>query len=257
MAKVTTGFAGAGGPASRRPGARAASAALALVAAALAGCDPHVEGNGVFLEEDRTGDLGQLEVRGVAVWDGVAAIVTVGSPRSVKVSGDANVLSKLRTSVVTDEETGLAYLNVSVSTSYTSVHPLRVVATLPDVSLLRARGIENTPEETPSSVDARAVATAALHVLAGEGSEVKVAGAGAGGSPALGVELSGGASLDARLYAVSRAEVELSGDSLAQVRASERVDGVAVPPSRVTNVLAEAAVCAVEDGQGNEVSCAP
>ncbi|HEY6098390.1 MAG TPA: DUF2807 domain-containing protein, partial [Anaeromyxobacter sp.] len=77
-----------------------AAAALLSVAGALAGCQPYVQGNGVYREERRN-DLGAFT--GVHLEDGIEATVTAGiAQQMVTVSGDANVLPYIETEVRTE-----------------------------------------------------------------------------------------------------------------------------------------------------------
>lgn len=226
----------------------------ALLAAALAACEPHVDGNGVFLEEDWSG-LPAFE--GVQVEDGVEAIVTVGGQKSVKLSGDENVVSKVAPQVIDDAETGVKVLRVRVEESYTTFHPLRLVVTVPALSLIRASGHS---DDTETSVDASGVQAAALRVSIADRARVVVQGAGTGGTSTLLATVSGHSTeegvaveLDARSYPVAAAEVALSGGARAWVKASQEVTGSAASGTVIRNFGVGA--CLVVDGQGEPLTC--
>jgi hypothetical protein len=220
--------------------------ALALaVAFALAGCNPEVQGNGVLREEPRSVSA----FLGVSVTDGVQVRVTAGASQRVVVSGDENVVQHVLTAVSTDTKAGIQVLEVSVNYDYTTTHPLVVTVEIPELRLVRAHG--------GSQIDARSVAAERFRVEAFDGSDVVLAGAGTGDSPALEVVLSGSqhlAHLDARAYPVATAVVDLTGSARAELRASVSVSGVARPGSTVEN--AGSGTCLVQDGQGNAVTCA-
>ena len=76
----------------------AAAAAIAL----LAGCNPEVQGNGVYFEDQRTRDA----FEGVHVERGIAVYVTAGENQSIKVIGDANVVPNIATVVLDSEMVG-------------------------------------------------------------------------------------------------------------------------------------------------------
>ncbi len=227
----------------RSPGA--AVAALALVAAM--GCVPAVQGNGIFREETR--DVPAF--LGLSVQDGMFVTVTAGGPQRVAVSGDENVVQHVQTTVHTDVALGIQVLEAKVTLveSYTSVHPLRLTVTVPELRLVRV--------QDPTRVEAKSIAAERFRVEAGDGGDVVLSGAGTGAAPVLDVVLSGtahGANLDARAYAVATANVDLTGSTRAEVQANGTVTGTAAPPSRVEN--SGTGTCEVTDGAGTAVSCA-
>ncbi|BDG03339.1 GIN domain-containing protein [Anaeromyxobacter oryzae] len=226
-------------------GSPAIVAALALLA--TAGCNPVVQGNGVFHEETRSVPA----FLGVSAEDGILVTVTAGGAQRVTVSGDENVVQHVETTVHTDVALGIQVLEAKVTfvDSYTSVHPLRLTVTVPELQLVRV--------QDPTRVEAKNVAAERFRVEAGDGGDVVLAGAGTGAAPVLEVVLSGvqhGAHLDAREYAVATSDVTLTGSSRAELQASLAVTGTAVPGSRVEN--SGTGTCRVTDGAGDPVSCA-
>lgn len=233
------------GPRSPRPVRRIGSrvAALALLALAAA-CTPEIQGNGVFREETR----GLPHFVGVASKDPIIVSVTVGPVQSVRVSGDANVVTELETRVRADDARQLPVLELEVTDEFTPVHPLRVDVTVPELQLVVA--------EDAATVDASGVSSGLLAVEASDGSVVRLAGA---GGARLELSLSGGehggARVDAASYPVATAAVALTGGARAEVRASGAVTGTAAPGCAVVNLGAGS--CLVTDGLGAPVPCSP
>ncbi len=227
-------------PSARRS---AVVAALALAAAGL-GCTPYVQGNGVFGEEQRT----TKAFLGVQVEDGIVANVAVGTPQSVLVSGDANVVQEVATEVVPDAATGFTVLRVHMMVSqWSSVHPLRVDAVTPELRLLRASG--------ESSVAATGVAATTFTVDGTEDAVLRLSGPGGGD---LAVTLAGehvGSLLDASAYPVATAHVDVSSRSRAELDATSQVDGTVTADASVHN--ADPSVCQLTDPTGAAASCAP
>jgi hypothetical protein len=112
--------------------------ALWLGAALLAGCNPLLQGNGVYLEETRTFPVA---FEGVRCEEGVTTVVTVaeGEPQSVKVIGDANLVSGYATALA--DAGGLTILRVWVSLEddYAPTIPPKVVVTVPAFSYVYAQ----------------------------------------------------------------------------------------------------------------------
>ncbi len=223
-------------------------AACSLVALALAGCDPYVQGNGVYLEERRPG---LAPFVGLHVEDGIEATVTAGTPaQDVLVSGDANVVAYIRTQVEMDG--GRSVLHVFVSEQFGKTIPPRVVIDVPTFEyVLATQG---------SRAHVRNAATPAFRVIADQGSALDLAGA--NGSVAAGesisVELASGAVLDAASYPVSQsASVALSGASLARLRSDGPVTGTVANASELDNLLGSGDCSGVVADQASRVRCRP
>lgn len=184
--------------------------AAALVLLAGAGCD-RIRGDGVLRVEPRSVGDG---FHAVSVGSGVLATVAAGLAPSVTVSGDENVVSRLDTEVVG----GVLEVRLAVD-GYESVHPLRVVATLPLLDRVDAT--------EQSRVSVSGVQAEAFAVRASDGAEVVLAGP---GGATLSVELSGGdhggATLDASGYRVSDgASVVVSSGARARIDSDGDVTG--------------------------------
>jgi hypothetical protein len=207
-------------------GSRLALAALL----ALAACEPYVQGNGHFLEENRTSALASF--RGVSVEDGVEVTVTANTPaaqRSVVVSGDSNLVPYIRTSIVMDRVPGVPILHVSIADltgGYDPTIPPRVVVKEELVEYLRASG--------KSRIQVQGAATSLLTVAGEDRSEISVAAPAltTDAGDALVVTLAGQSSLDATSYPVkapdatsAAATVTLSGGS----RAALHADAAEIP----------------------------
>lgn len=220
----------------------AGSAGL-LLAAALAACEPYVEGNGVLREEVR--ELPAFV--GVVISDGIQAAVTAGAEQLVRVSGDENVLDFVET-VVSDRAAVGRVLEVKTASSYQSKNPLRVAVSLPVLAFVSAA------DAAPVTISG--AAAPAFTVEAVDGSHLVLSG---GGGERLAVTLGGGqhggASLDARGYPVATAEVALTAGARAQLAAAVSVTGTAAGASRVENEGAGA--CTVTSTEGSVVVCAP
>lgn len=235
------------GKSSRLPGRTgrgvAAVASVWLGAlAALPGCEPWVIGNGVFKEETRP----VAPFTAVSVQDGIEVQVAAGSAqRSLKVSGDENVLEHVKTSVKS-EASGPTLVVESDILNLETTLPLLVTVTTP--ALVAATATED------AILAVTGVAGPDFAVTAASGAAVTLAGA--GGEHIL-VTLSGGegggATLDARSYIVNTAEVTLSGGSLAQLHVDGLVTGTASERSTIEN-LGEG-TCQVVASGGSTVAC--
>jgi hypothetical protein len=214
---TTTGLSGSrAGRATRATGvaaaARAASALGALTL--LLGCDPYVQGNGVFREQSR--NVG--EFHGVSVVDGLVATVHAGAvARSVVVSGDENVLQYVETQVGAD---GVLAVGMTNHVPYDSVNPVRVAIQAPAVDLVRALA--------GAAVIGSDLGGESLTAEASDGGDVRIAGPGGALLRATlhGGERGGG-HLDAREYAVQDAVVDLSGGARAELDVSGAITGTA------------------------------
>ena len=249
-------------PAAPAPSARSpAGSTLPLRAGLLAGalallgaCTPYVQGNGVLREETRSVDV----FEGVSVSDGVLVNVAAGATSAarvaVTVSGDENIVyQNLKTEVRTDGETGRPVLVVYVDMSdFSTTHPLRVSASVPVLTVLRASGVH---AGSSSQIDATVSRVAELRVSAEKEAIVKVPAAPAGiAADRLDVVLSSGAWLSAQSCEAVQADVQLTGASRAQLRASGSVTGSVIEGSTLEN--AGTGVCTgVTRSTDSTVSC--
>jgi hypothetical protein len=226
---------------------RAPSLSLAtvvlLLAVGFAGCEPYVEGNGVLREEAR--ELPSFG--GVVVSDGIQAAVTVGAAAQlVTVRGDENVLEFVDT-VVTDRPGVGAVLEVRTGSAYQSQHEVGVVVSVPVLSYLAAS------DASPATVVGAAAPVFTVEAV--DGSHLVLSGGGGARLvTTLGGGQHGGASLDARGYPVSDAEVTLTAGAVARVHAATSVSGVVGGASRVENE--GAGTCAVTASGASVVVCA-
>lgn len=227
---------------------RAPGLAIALGAAlALSACEPYIQGNGVYREEDRTAAIGTFE--GIRLESGIGATVTAGAgARSVRVSGDANVVRYVRTEVRTEMVRGIAtnVLRVWVdvpSGGYSSTYPLRATVDAPEIRFAAAEG----------RGAALALANAAapdLVLEASSAAEILVQGP---GGPAVHATLSD-ASVDAGGYPTQTADVLLTGASRIELAANGSVTGDAWGTSEVDNLLG-AGTCDVVLHDAAKASC--
>lgn len=232
-------------PGAKRPGVTG----VLLAALALAACEPYIQGNGVYHEEDRTGSLGPFA--GIRLEEGIAATVTSGAAdRSVRVSGDANVVRYVRTEVRQETVRGAAVdvLRVWVdapSGGYSSTYPLRATIRAPEIRFAAAEG-------DGARVDVQGAATADLVLEAGAEGEILVRGP---GGPAVHATLDD-ASVDAGGYPTQTAEILLTGASRLELDASISVTGDAFGTSEVDN-LRGAGACAVVLHDAAKALCRP
>jgi putative autotransporter adhesin-like protein len=177
-----------------------------LLAATLAACTPHVDGNGVFAE--RTLRLAAFDR--VAIGLGIeATIVANADERSVVISGDENVLEHITVDVASSTlrtDTDLA--------SFSSVHPLRLRIKTPELLSVTALG-----EARLAVSDA---ATSSFTVVAEGQSQVWLVGA---GGDALEVRLRDRSVLFGFGYPVVGATLDVADGSTAQLHASGPVTG--------------------------------
>jgi hypothetical protein len=180
-----------------------------LALASLSACDTFVAGNGVFREETRVVD----PFDGLDIGFGIETTVTAGAAtRSVVISGDENVIQYIDTRV----EGGILVTRLSGTGDFSSVHPVRLVISTPELASVRAFG--------DARVDVIGAAAPAFAVEGVERSVVTLAGA---GGASLSVVLDGGARLDAHGYPVDTADLTLAGASRAHVHADGDVTGTA------------------------------
>jgi hypothetical protein len=201
-----------------------------VAAAALAACDPYVQGNGVFHQEDRSAGLAPFV--GIEVGDGirVTATETSGSAspaQTVVVSADANVVQWIRTEVrqetIRGVPTAVLHLFVDTKGGFVSDHPLRAAIGVNGLRYLRAT--------EASRVEASFAAAPHFVLDAAAGADVTLRGP-------------GGATLDANLdtgfahatdYPVESAQVALARGSQLELRAAIAA-GTADEESRIENV---------------------
>jgi hypothetical protein len=207
------------------------AALAAVVAAALAACDPYVQGNGVFHQEDRSAGLAPFE--GIQVEDGIQVDATERSgsaAQTVVVSGDANVIGQFRTEVrqetIGDVPTAVLHLFVAAE-HFDSDNPLRAVVGANGLRLVRARD--------RSRVDVTDAAAALFVVDAGGGADVTLRAP----LDATGVDrtldvTADAAFVDAAAYPVEKARVAAGGGSHVELLAGE-VSGTADATSRIDN----------------------
>jgi hypothetical protein len=187
---------------------------------ALAACNPHVSGNGVLGEEQRT----------VAPFDGVdislaaeATITANATTQKLTVSVDENLLQY----IVTPVEAGVLKTRLNpIVTGIDSVHPLRIVA--------QAKALHDVRATEAANVDVKEAGDAdpgfTFEVVAAGLSNVQLQGPGGG---QLRVNLSGGSGLDAWSYPVAGANVALTGGSSIRINSTTDVVGSAADRSRV------------------------
>ncbi len=230
-----------GSPAGRLGGATRASrssrsrirTALAAALLSVAACEPYVEGNGVYREEDRTASVGSFT--GIHVEDRIVGTVTShAADFKVVVSGDSNVLQYIRTEVREDTVLGFAtpqrvlHVWMALSAGYSSTNPSAVVVQVPDLVCALA--------EKGARVDASGAAAPVFTAWAEGAGSVSVVGPHAtdpAGDPAgdiVYVHASNG-NVDAHRYVTTdptqAASVELSASARVQVHADGPVVGTA------------------------------
>jgi hypothetical protein len=201
-----------------------------VAAALLVGCNPRLQGSGVYLEEPREREA----FVGIHLQDGVSASVTSGEPQTLRVIGDSNVVPHIDTSVV-DEPLGLTtiqVLRVSVSEGYDPTIAPRVVVSVPSFIFVRVLG--DADGDRVVAADVNDAAAPMFTAEASGRSRVTLSGAGGAG---IGAALGGDALLDATEYVTSAAVVALSGRATAMLRSNGPVTGTAVDDSRVDNLL--------------------
>ncbi|MBK9519245.1 MAG: DUF2807 domain-containing protein [Anaeromyxobacter sp.] len=181
-------------------------AAVATLALALAACDAHVEGNGVFAE--RTFDVAPFER--VVVGLGIQATVAVGEDQAEAViTGDENVLGHVELQV----REGTLITGIDVQT-FTSVHPLRL--------RLAAPALAGVVAAAEARVSVTGAAAAAFTAEARGASRLTLGGE---GGESLSLVAAGGSTVYATGYPVAGATVQVTGGSIALVHSSGPVTG--------------------------------
>jgi Putative auto-transporter adhesin, head GIN domain len=220
-----------------------AGPAVLLAAALLAGCQPYVQGNGIFLEQ--TCDVPPFDA--ISVTDGIQLQVTGGAAQQVvTVSGDENVLQHIETSVHQDPQRGSVLVVKSTIAVFDSVNPVKAV--------VAATALNGLSADEACQVTATSVASPQFSVVASDAAKLTLSG---GGGATLDVTLAagqhGGATLDARGFPVEVATVALQAPATqAQLAARVRVSGTAVEGASLSNT--GTATCDVEAPPG-VVSC--
>jgi hypothetical protein len=225
---------------------RAARLVGAVLAAALTACEPYVQGNGVYLEEDRSGGIAPFV--GIRVEDGIQATVTAGAAaQSVVVSGDANVVPYIKAEVRAIEVRGapLAVLFITLDPPGDDYG-----VTIPPRAVVRATELGYVAATEASKVNVFDAAAPSMVVDGQGGSEVTLRGAGGESLHATLVA----ASLDAGSYAVDLAEVSLAGGSRAELHAQGTVTGDAQGASAVDNLLGSG-TCDVTLDETSTLAC--
>lgn len=218
-----------------------------LLAAALAACSSHVEGNGVYAE--RTFDASKVKpfdraaIGLAAVREGdplKASIFRSEQPRQVVLSGDENIIQHIEVKV----DGGGTLRTSSDLDSYTAVHPPQLRIRTPELVAVEALGgADLTVLDADTSTFTVTAASKGHVTLAGSGGETLL------------VDLSGGASLDAGAYPVVSAQLALTGASRATVWPSGQVSGSAADVSAV--FLKGGVACGVELTLTTGSTCGP
>ncbi|MGE0545762.1 MAG: DUF2807 domain-containing protein [Kofleriaceae bacterium] len=158
--------------------------------------------------------------------------LVIGKAASVKVTGDADVVGKVKT--IVDRGILKLYLDdpnpivismddmTITQSSVTSNNRPRVVVTAPDVSEIEVSGA--------SRVNASGLSNAKLELTLSGASSVKIVGS----TKVLAIEVSGASSLDAQQLSATTAAVQVSGASRATVAARDAVTASASGASKVT-----------------------
>ena len=218
--------------------------ALAVLSCSLVACEPYVQGNGVYREEQRS-DPGPFT--GIRVESGIEATVTAGAAaRSVTVSGDANVVPYIETEVRTDS--GQQVLHVWISKAFIGTIPPRAVVEVPS--------LEYASATEAARITAKGVAAAAFEVVADQGASLALQGAALPAGESIDARLSSGAALDASAYGVSvGAGVQLSGSSVAKLDCDGPVTGTVTGGSRLDNLAGAGSCSGVTADGSSTLSC--
>ena len=192
---------------------------VCALALALAGCDPHLSGNGVLGVEQRT--VPPFDEAEISL--GIEASITANAAtQTLTISGDENLLQYVLTKV----ENKVLKTELSVINGFDAIHPLRIVAQAITLHAVRAREASLIDVKGAGSTEAGFT----FEVGASEGSSVLLQGP---GGDRLQVALAGGSSLDAWAYPVTGADVALAGGSRLRVNSTENVTGTAADQSLV------------------------
>ncbi len=229
---------------SRAPVLAAAAAALALAL----GCNPYVQGNGVYNEETRTVNGPFV---GIHIQDGVSAYITSGGAQSVKVSGDANLVpyidTILESEMVGTTSTPVLHVWVDLSGGYSSTIPPQVAVSVPSFSYVRAEG--------SSPVQVKQASASVFTVKEKDSARVELIGT--GGLDLIDATLTDDASLDATAYPTGGASVDLSGRSTAKLHSNGPVTGRVLNDAVLNNLLGTGDCAGVTASPSATVSCNP
>lgn len=180
---------------------------VSLLAATLAACTPHVDGNGVFAE--RTLDLAAFDRLEIGL--GIEATVTANAAaRTVVISGDENLLQYIDVGV----DSSTLHTSTELSGGFTTVHPLRLRIETPELVAVKAE------DEARLSISGASGSTFAVD--AERQAQVTLVGA---GGEALVVRLRDRSVLFGYGYPVGGATLDVADGSTAQLRASGAVSG--------------------------------
>jgi hypothetical protein len=196
----------------------------ACLVAGLAGCHPHISGNGVLLEAG-------CKVNGFSAVKldlGIAATITVdplASGTTCILSGDANLVRNIEFAAPG------GVLQISSAPDFDRILPLELRITAQALTAVEASDAgAQTGDATVVTV--AGAATSQLAVVGHDASRITVAGPGASAGTAT-VELSEAAIFFGFGYPVASASVSLSGQGHAQLDSAGPVTGLAAGQSQV------------------------
>lgn len=197
--------------------------ALVVPALLLSACAfAQTAGNGVAREEAR--EVPDFE--GVKVSQGLTAHITVG-PKAVRVSGDENLVSLVRTEVVD----GKLVVRLERNARVRSTSGLHVTVSSPQVTSVEASGGSDVEAEATradtfsaeasggSDLSVRNVDAQKLRAEASGGSELKLQGR----AGRLEVEASGGSQVHGQALSLRELDVDASGGSQVEAHPTERL----------------------------------
>jgi len=217
--------------------------ALAL-ATGLAGCRPHVSGNGVLLKADCNAGTFDAVKLGLGL-DATITVDPLASGVTCVLSGDANLVPN-----ITMTAPG-GVLQASDAPDFDRILPLKLVITAPALHAVEASDA-GAPEGDSTRVTVGNAATQALTVAGHDGAQITVTGPGAAGGTAT-VTLGQSAIFFGFGYPVASASVALTDQGHAQLEVAGAVSGSASGQSAVelqgsgtcAVTLAGAATCSV------------
>jgi hypothetical protein len=201
----------------RRPSQKASRFGLVLLTAASSAlllsiaCGDHIEGSGETITEQRdVPAFTRLDVSGA-----LNASVTIGSPQSVSVTGDRNVVPIIRT------EVRGSTLVVEPEKRYTSRTSARVTITVANLTDIEVSGA--------STIEVSGIQASGMRLDASGASTVRASGR----ADTLDAEASGASRLRLSDLAVRDAEVDASGASTIELQVSGTLSGEASGASSV------------------------
>ncbi len=207
---------------------------------ALTGCGQGtgVQGDGLLVNEERpVADFVALQVE-----DGIEARVVVepSAARGVRVVGDENLVTRLRTEVEGGRKLRVYFPAPEVSTWF-SDHTPRVEVTMPTLEAVSISGGGHADVAgmltAPFSLDTSGGATVVMRGLATESLSLEVSGGGEvtleGSATRVTIDLSGGSELKARWLSVRDATLHSSGGGSTWMQVSEALSVSASGGSQV------------------------